>query len=192
MSSARWQPGLATFAYVGAIFVFFALCKPTMLDRLGQLSQTDHLCWFAAVTQIGLAGHQLKIYEYHISGWDNHHQLKSIIGLVLWTSILGTIFSITAFFLPAFVALVSLFVLSFFWIICAGVLQHAMPYRPGNCHRKPEFDHARFDRSCHQLAAMMVLSWWQWVWVSIFLVAFAVHFVRGSAENRPKRTVFGA
>ena len=60
---------------------------------------------------MGLAGHQLKIYGYHIDGWDGHHQLKSVIGLILWTSILGVIFSLVAFFLPAVVALVSLFVI---------------------------------------------------------------------------------
>jgi len=60
---------------------------------------------------MGLSGHQLHKYGYHISGWDGHHQLKSIIGLILFTSILCVIFSIVVFFLPVLVALVSLFVI---------------------------------------------------------------------------------
>lgn len=63
------------------------------------------------MTQMGLSGHQLKTYGYHIDSWDNHHQLKSIIGLILFNSILGVLFAIGAFFLPAVVALGWLFVL---------------------------------------------------------------------------------
>lgn len=80
----------------------------------------------------------------------------------------------------------------FLWIICAGVINHAQPYRPGNCDRRPSFDHLRFDRSCHQLAALDVLSWFLWLWCLLLLVGFAVHYFKGSNENKPKRTVFGA
>jgi len=80
----------------------------------------------------------------------------------------------------------------FFWIVCAGVINHASPYRPGDCTRKPQFDHAKFDSSCHQLAALDVISWWLWLWSFLVLVGLLVDWFSRRGDSERKRTVFGA
>ncbi len=67
-----------------------------------------------------------------------------------------------------------------------------MPYRPGNCDRHPSFDHLRFDGSCHEFVALDVISWWLWLWNLLLALGLLVHFFHGSAENKPKRTIYGA
>ncbi len=113
MSSSRWQPGVATFIYVFAIFVLFALCKLVRVwpIRVRGRAEADTCPARAAVTQMGLSGHQLDKYGYHIDGWGGRHQLKSVIGLIMWTACLGVVFCLASFWLPAVVALVVLFVI---------------------------------------------------------------------------------